>query len=182
MFFEITAEEQEAFEQAVKADEAVAEAARLVRNQHDPWGTDKSEETLALGAAYEEAKAARDALKGNEKLALHQFKTEINSELAKHLPTGDMNAILTLAEETANNITGPTGLRVAALAKGLAILFFNTLSDQDVQDARAHITAARYKALLKAGIPSELVGQILVAEAGRPWSWPSAGGTMRSKG
>lgn len=105
-------------------------------------------------------------------------RAELKSELgrfARSWVPGSPAAILDVVEEAL--VPGETTDRFVALGKSVFVRACALAADPEINKARATVVAARYQALIEAGLPEGLVAQILVAEASRPW--PTAGTSVR---
>ena len=137
------------------------------------------EDRTAAQEAIRVAQEAVRAFENDETLLLAQLKLEVNKGVAEKLPGGSFPALLSLAEQSIALLDTDGGERVTGLVKQVLIRLANAAADEELNDARARITAQRFRSLTKAGVPDSLACQILVAEAGRPW--PSFGGSSSKK-
>ncbi len=95
--------------------------------------------------------------------------TELYDAIKARVPGGSMEANLTIVEESISRLDGPTALRVFGVGKDLIIRGLEMWADQDINNARARGTYARYTALTTAGFSEAMAEKIIVAEASVPW-------------
>lgn len=176
--FSITDEEKA----AVEAMAAKQTELQELNKQFRRFGYNMSEEDQAAKAGFEaeaeRMKAEIAAMSETDPVLLYQIKTEANKLVASKVP-GTPSMWLTLAEDLVSNLDTTNGERAKALVKGLALRLIRAMGDADILKARAEYTAARYSTMVEAGLPAELAGRILVAEAGRTINFPSAGGSKK---
>lgn len=124
-------------------------------------------------------KAEEAALATDETTLTAALKVEANKAVAEKIPGGSYFAILGMAEQTLALLDTDGGERTTNLVKQVLIRLANAGADVEWNDARARITAQRYQSLITAGLPVDLVGQIIVAEASKPW--PTFGASSSKK-
>jgi regulator of replication initiation timing len=184
--YDITEAEQAAFDLVQNLSEQSQEIRRELNGlQRLPYNSTEEERAEAQARREElqdRLQAAQEAEVGAQEapeFLLYMLKSEANKAIADKLPGGSPVAILTLAEETIASLDSENGQRMTGLVHDIIFRVFTAMADPKINKARAWATATRYKALITAGIPEELAGQILVAEAGRPWPSLSNGSSKR---
>lgn len=123
--------------------------------------------------------AEKESLEADPLLQVAALKEGLNEEIAKRVPAGTFPAFLTVAEQVLALLDTPEGQQTTGLVRQVLVRLANAAADKEWNDARARITFQRYESLRNAGLPDELVCQILVAEAGRPW--PAFGASSSKK-
>lgn len=163
MLFPITKPERRMLEKAQELDKLIGSLSQTMRSS---WGN--TEVLKATEKELEATKAKLNALVSSEEYQAAGFKEDINKELQRRIPGGNPMVALRVAEELVALLDAPIGKRLGALLGGLGTRAMLFLADEKVNDLRAGITGARYRALIKQGLPEPLVAQLLVAEASRP--------------
>jgi hypothetical protein len=200
--FTLTDDEKAALDNEIRLRTAVVEARQaitfLLHDYQSSW-EDKAVVAPAVrgradqngrplwslaGVAAASTVRAQDALAAAEKAhaeaqltetyLIATLKAEANKAIAEKLPGGSYGVLLALAEQTLGLVATEGGLRTVNLVKSAALMLLGAAADPDIHLARARITKTRYDALLTVGLPQDLVHEILVAEASRPWSFPQA--------
>jgi len=173
--FSLTDDEKSALENESRLRTALTEAAQALHSMSYHDGTERVTAKEAHAAAQKAVAEAQLA----ETFLVATLKAEANKAIAEKLPGGSYGALLTLAEQTLSLVATEGGIRTVNLVKSAALMLLQVAADPDIHQARARITKARYDALLNVGLPVDLVHEILVAEASRPWSFPRASASAK---
>lgn len=160
--FVIKQDEKEAVIHADKLKEDIEVLDRSIQSKR--YGQETRKEVEQLLEQRKALEAQFQALIETEVYQRYSLKTGINQALSQKLIV-PIPVWLELAEEVVDELNGSDGERAIAILKKAVLRVYSILSDADLQAAGAEMTAARYKALVNAGLPAELVGQIVVAEA-----------------
>ena len=170
----ITPVEQALLAQDTLLKEQLRQANSTLRNLPNGYYLE-GDAKAAAESQHAEAKQTVDQLTaelvalGNDPAVFrYALKMEFNKALAQSLPGGKTEALIDVAKEVLDWLTTDESMvGEAQLVKAAVILGLDTYNDPDIHKARARGVAARYFALIEAGLPDTLAASILIAEAGR---------------
>lgn len=169
--FDLTEAEKDSLERA-KALEAAHQEKTQAFRRLGYQATDEDRATAQREVA--EVKEALETLATDETFMLATLKLEANKAIGEKLPGGSYPALLAFAEQTLGLLDTENGKRTTDLLRSVVLRLMAAGADREIQLARARFTKVRYDSLVEVGLPEELVRQIIVAEASRPWPMPNA--------
>lgn len=164
--FTLSRKEIELFDALKKLSGDLLRARTAFRNAltHDPQYEDHKNTVNVLQKEYDELIASND-------VKVIRIKKELNQTLNNQMGGITPDIAISLLENITEQLATDQAIRASTIVKTFTIKALECLADKDVHDAFAKVTATRYNSLIAAGLPADVVANIIVAEASRPLPW-----------